>query len=361
MVKDFGTLDGVGRDLRESPFALELDVHDVTDGAYQLSVEVTADAPLGTSALNIALRKGLDDIVLGLENDARNAPERLRADILFPVDRMRNVNRGRMELRTFDPDRDLAAAEAVVAAVKAKQDPFSRRTGDFKRHYRLDPAGEVMPYHLYVPTTYTEARAFPLIVALHGLGGTEDAFFDGYEKKLPELAEKHGYIVAAPLGFLVDGSYGWGLGNPPADPVTRRIQDFSEQDVMQVLRHVRQQYKVDAERVYLMGHSMGAIGTWKIAAKYPDIWAAIAPISGVGQPATIERFRKIPEIVVHGDNDLTVNVSGSRTMVEKMKELGVEVKYIEVPGGTHGNVVAPNLGAVLEFFDAHKRKAGSSQ
>ena len=82
----------------------------------------------------------------------------------------------------------------------------------------------------------TPARsAFPLIIALHGLGGTEDSFFDNYEKRLPPLAEQHGYIVAAPLGYRVDGSYGWGLGTPPADPNARRTQDFSEQDVMQVL------------------------------------------------------------------------------------------------------------------------------
>jgi acetyl esterase/lipase len=42
-------------------------------------------------------------------------------------------------------------------------------------------------------------------------------------------------------------------------------------------------------------------------------------------------------------------------MVEKMKELGVEVKYIEVPGGSHGSVVAPNIGAILDFFDAHRK------
>ena len=48
-------------------------------------------------------------------------------------------------------------------------------------------------------------------------------------------------------------------------------------------------------------------------------------------------------------------------MVEKMKELGVEVKYVEVPGGTHGSVVAPNIGAILEFFDAHKKNAHASQ
>jgi poly(3-hydroxybutyrate) depolymerase len=356
LVKDLGTFEGVGRDLRESPYPFEVDVHDVADGGYLLVVDVAnGSSPLGAAALTIALRKGLDATVARLETDATRAPESLRADILFPVDRLRNVNRGRLELRTFDPEKDLAAAETVAAALKTKKDPFARRTGDFKRHYQLDAANEIIPYRLYVPTTYNGSRTFPLVVALHGLGGTEDSFFDGYEKQLPPLAEQHGYIVAAPLGYRVDGSYGWGVGTPPLDPNVRRTQELSEQDVMQVLQRVRQQYKIDENRIYLMGHSMGGIGTWKIAAKYPDVWAAIGPISGSGAPATIERFRHIPEVVVHGDNDATVNVSGSRNMVEKMKELGVEVKYIEVPGGSHGSVVAPNIAPILDFFDAHRK------
>jgi poly(3-hydroxybutyrate) depolymerase len=363
VVKDLGTFDGVARDLRESPFPFELDLHDVPDGGYLLVAEVNDQATsLGAAPLTIALKKGLDDVVSRLESDAAKAPEALRAEILFPVDRMKNVNRGRLELRTFDPERDLAAAEAVAAAVKAGKDPFAGRTGDIRRHYKLDAANEILPYRTYVPTTYTGAKAFPLIIALHGLGGTEDAFFDNYEKKLPPLAESHGYIVAAALGYRVDGSYGWGLGNAPADPNTKRTQDFSEQDVMQVLARVRQLYKIDDSRIYLMGHSMGAIGTWKIAPKYPDIWAAIAPFSGSGAAETLERIRTVPEIIVHGDADPTVNVAGSRAMVAKLKELGTEFKYIEVPGGLHSDVVAPNIAAVIDFFDAHRKAVkGTSQ
>jgi poly(3-hydroxybutyrate) depolymerase len=361
VVKDFGSFEGVARDLRESPFAVELDMHEVADGSYQLAIEVgDQSAPIGAATLVIALRKGLDETVAHLETAAKAAPENLRAEILFPVDRMKNVNRGRMELRTFDPDRDLAAAETVATAVKTKKDPFAGRTGDIKRHYTLAAANEIIPYRTYIPTTYNGSKAYPLIVALHGLGGTEDAFFDNYEKKLPPLAESHGYIVAGVLGYRVDGSYGWGLGNPPADPNTKRTQDLSEQDVMQVLQRVKQEYKIDESRIYLLGHSMGAIGTWKIAPKYPDIWAAIAPFSGSGAAATLERIRTVPEIIVHGDNDPTVNVAGSRTMVAKLKELGTEFNYIEVPGGVHSDVVAPNLAAVVEFFDAHRKTMKST-
>ncbi len=59
---------------------------------------------------------------------------------------------------------------------------------------------------------------------------------------------------------------------------------------------------------------------------------------------------------MHGDKDPTVPVSASRLMVAEMKRLGVEVQYIEVPGGDHGSVVPPNLEAVVEFFDRHMKK-----
>src|SRR5262245_2601707 len=372
VVKDLGTFDGVGRDLRESPFPVELDVRDVADGPYALTIEVMAgpalselalrqaqgervEGPIGSASLNIALRQGLDEQVARLAASAKSAPDALRAEILFPVDRMAAVNRGRLEARTFDVDKDFAAAEAVEAALKSGKDPFAGRMGDLKRHYVLEAAREIVPYRMYVPKTYTGARAFPLIIALHGLGGTEDSFFDSYNGQLPPLAEQHGYIVAAPLGYRVDGSYGWGLGTPPTDPATRRVQELSEQDGIEVLRRVQRLYKIDESRIYLMGHSMGGIGTWKIAAKYPDVWAAIAPFAGAGAPDTLERIRHVPEFIVHGDADPTVNVAGSRTMVAKLKELGIEHQYVEVPGGLHSDVVAPNLGAALEFFDKHTK------
>jgi hypothetical protein len=152
VVKDLGRFDGVGRDLRDAPYGFELDVQSVPDGTYQLAVEVFDDTrALGAATLLINLRNGLDQVAARLEGAARAAPDNARADILYPVDRMRNVNRGRIELRTFDPDHDFAEAATIAAAVKDGKAPFAGRTGDFKRHYLLDAAGEVMPYRMYVP------------------------------------------------------------------------------------------------------------------------------------------------------------------------------------------------------------------
>jgi len=357
-VKELGMFDGVSRDLRESPLFVDADVSGVPDGSYEIAVDVVDSArTLGTASLAIVLRNGLDDEIAKLERAAKTVEEPLRSDVLYPVDRMRHVNRGLLELRTFDATKDFAAANALVATLAKKKNPYLGQVGDLKRHYFLTAANEIMPYRVLIPKNYSPSRPSPLIVALHGLGSTEDTFFDAYGKKLPELADARGYIVVSPLGYRVDGGYGWGLGAPPSDPATKRSRELSEQDVMQALAEVRKAYNVDSTRVYLMGHSLGAIGTWLIAPKYPEMWAAIAPFSGFGSPNTVAQMKQIPQFVVHGDNDPTVSVVGSRTMVAALKAAGVEHTYIEVPGGNHTNVVEPNMAAMFDFFDAHRKRS----
>jgi len=358
---ELGRFDGVSRDLRESPLAMELDFSKVPDGLQVLSVDVKqGEQVIGTATLRVALRKGLDQRLRQLETDAAAAPADVRADIRYPADYVRKINRGDVELTGFDVNAELSAAESIAGAAKGGKNPFTGKTGGFERHYVLESANEIMPYRVYVPAGYNGSRAFPLIVALHGLGANEDSFMDSYAKQVPALAEARGYIVVAPLGYRTDGFYGFSL---PTDssPADKRRVELSERDVMEVLKRMRADYKVDNARIYLLGHSMGAIGTWVIGAKYPAIWAALAPFSGLGSPATVEAMKNIPEIVVHGDADPTVSVNGSRMMVAAMKKLGVDYQYIEVPGGNHVDVVVPNLKAAFDFFDAKRKTMVSTQ
>ncbi len=356
LVKELGVFDGVPRDLRDTPYAVNADLHDVADGSYIVTVEMSDSArALGTASVGIVVRTGLDASVRRLEAAAAKAPEPQRSDLLFPIDRMRNVNASRIALGTFNATRDFAAAESLLKSVAAGKDPWVGRTGDLKRHYRLDAADEIMPYRLYIPKAYTAKKPLPLIIALHGLGATEDSFFEAYGGTLPKLAEQRGYLVAAPLGYRVDGGYGVALGGGN-DPAAARSRALSEQDVLEVLAAVRKQYAVDSTRVYLMGHSMGAIGTWAIAAKTPTRWSALGVFSGFGVASTAKTIGTIPQFVVHGDADPTVPVGGSRVMVAALKSAGAEVQYIEVPGGNHTNVVEPNFAAMFDFFDRFPRR-----
>jgi poly(3-hydroxybutyrate) depolymerase len=350
------SLNDIPRDLRESPLVVDLDVSKAADGPHELAVEVSqGDRSIGRVTMRMAVQRGLDARASALDAAADKAPAPVVADIRYPLDFMRKVNRGLVEMGTFDLDRELSAAETVAKAAAGGRDPFVGRTGDFERHYLLSGAGEIMPYRVYVPTTYKAGTPTALVIALHGLGANEDSFFDSYQRVTPKLAEQYGFLLAAPLGFRVDGFYGSRL-MAGADPAAARRSEHSEQDVLEVLTRMRAEYSVDPDRVFLIGHSMGAIGTWALGAKYPHLWAALAPFSGAGVPATVARMKHIPQMVVHGDNDPTVNVNGSRTMVAEMRKQGVDVTYIEVPGGNHTDVVVPNLPKVLECL-ATKRRA----
>src|SRR5262249_46349341 len=155
-------------------------------------------------------------------------------------------------------------------------------------------------------------RAYPLIVILHGNGGTENTFFDGYDGQLQRLGEERGYLVVVPLGYRVDGGYGYNNGSRSAEE-TRKLQ-LSEKDVMHVFDLIKQNYKIDASRTYLAGHSMGGSGTWYMGARYPEPWAALATFAGAATPETIPPIKPTPELIVHGDADATVSVERSRTM-----------------------------------------------
>jgi predicted esterase len=354
-VREFGRFDGVSRDLRESPYRIEVGVAGVADGVYVIRAEVfDGNTLLGGVSLDVSFTKGIDARLQALEAAAPAVAEAIRADVLYPADFIKNVNRGRVQLGIFDVSKEVTIAEGVLAAAKSGRDPFKGKTGDFERHHLLAGANEVMPYRVYVPKAYSSSRPSALVIALHGLGGTEDSFFDQYQRQPVQLAEKHGFLMAAPLGYRVDGFYGSRrMGG--ADVAAERRGDYSEKDVLEVLRLMKANYNVDQSRIYLMGHSMGAIGTWALGAKYPQTWAALVAFAGTGAPALAEPMKSIPQFVVHGDNDPTVNVSGSRNMTAALKKAGATVTYIEVPGGGHSDVVVPNLAGAFEFMAQQKK------
>jgi predicted peptidase len=199
----------------------------------------------------------------------------------------------------------------------------------------------------------------PLIVALHGLGGTYEAMVRENFHTV-DLAEERGYILVAPMGYNTSGWYGVPLTANPT-PELARQSEYSEQDVMDVLALVRQEFAVDADRIYLMGHSMGGAGTLYLGIKYPSLWAALAPIAPATgnrlDPAALASIRSMPVIIVQGEADTAVPVAGTRRWVEKLKELGMRYKYDEFAGGTHMGVIGPGMADIFAFFDAASKAA----
>ena len=258
---------------------------------------------------------------------------------------------------------------ATAELQKVPQTPGAE--GDQQRHYFFQAAGKEMPYRLYVPRSYDPNVGAPLIVALHGYGGNQNYFFDIVDE-LPALCEQYGIIFAAPMGFAIDGWYGAPLSIPGAAPRSgggatpttgrnpdeeTRYRDLSEQDVLNVLEIVNREYKIDSDRTYLMGHSMGGFGTWWLGQKYAATWAAIAPMSGVlpNVDYQLPKLRAVPVMVSIGGAENPAWVDASRKQVDTMQALGMTTDYFEPDGATHGGMIAPTTPRVFAFLARQKR------
>ena len=123
---------------------------------------------------------------------------------------------------------------------------------------------------------------------------------------------------------------------------------------------VRDEFTVNPDRIYLMGHSMGGGGTFYLGIKYADRWAGLAPMAPAiySSPNQLEPVQHLPIIVIQGDQDRLVSVEIARRWVAKMKELGMTHEYIEIKDGNHVSSITQNpemIGQVFAFFNAQTR------
>ena len=208
--------------------------------------------------------------------------------------------------------------------------------------HRLAEANADMPYTLFVPSTYDPQKPAPLVVDLHGLNITplQQILFDG----TTDFAERHGFIVLAPMGFNLSSWWGSRTGTPvataavkPGGDVRYSTTELAEIDTMALLKSIREQYAVDSDRIYLMGHSMGGAGTYYLGGKYNDIWAGLARISGAGGIAegAAERFKSLPTLIMHGAKDSIVSPANSRRAVAALAAVGAPHLYLEFPDKDH--------------------------
>ncbi len=323
----------------QKTFKTEVTIPDVADGNYRI---LAMFAGVGEKSVPVKVRRGL---IARVETDKARAAKLPPGTAELPsamghLAKVEGADRGDEgeRLARLDLTSDLNEAEKMFSAFEKGKDPYHNRYGDLQKSYQSKVDGSYQPYRLYVPTDYNPSSSYPLLVLLHGMGGDENTMFDGYGNgAVIKTAEHHSYLVVCPKGRGAAAMY----------------RGSAEQDVIDVLADVRRAYKVNPNRIYLAGHSMGAYGTWSVAADYPDLFAALGPISGGGDTAIAAKLKALPQFVVHGDADPTVNVTQSRLMVEAMKQAGAEVQYTEVPGGNHVNVVVPVFEPMFEFFDKH--------
>ena len=205
----------------------------------------------------------------------------------------------------------LMDAAELLAALDAGRDYLAGRRNEFWSAYysRADATGQ--HFTMVVPADYDPAKAYPLVVELHGMGGRPSPFRD-------RICGED-YIEVMPWG-RGDAGYA-GLG---------------EDDVMRIIAYTKQWYRIDPDRVYVAGDSMGGGGTWAMASRHADLFAAAAPVYGYAEGLALENLRHVPVFNQHGQQDQAVPCDQSRFAVSMLQKMGYAVAHKEFPVAGHG-------------------------
>ncbi len=173
-------------------------------------------------------------------------------------------------------------------------------------------------YLKYLPEGYNDEleKKWPLMIFLHGAGERGSDIEKIKVHGPPMLVEKgkgFPFIIISP-----QAKNGW-----DEDLLYEMITDFISKN------------RVDVDRVYLTGLSMGGYGTWKLAQKHPEMFAAIVPICGGGNSKDIWKLRHMPVWCFHGKLDGIVPISASETMIDALKPINTNVKFTVYPETYH--------------------------
>ncbi|MEO8232795.1 MAG: prolyl oligopeptidase family serine peptidase [Ignavibacteriota bacterium] len=174
-------------------------------------------------------------------------------------------------------------------------------------------------YLLYLPADYnTSDSTFPLVLFLHGAGerGTdlEKVKIHGIPKLINQ-GKEFPFIVVSP----------------------QCVEDKTwDTDILSaLLDEIELNFRVDKNRIYVTGLSMGGNGTWSLAIAQPNRFAAIAPVCGWNMPSDACTIKDLPIWVFHGTKDNVIPIESSEFMVERLKSCGSNVKFTIYPEANH--------------------------
>ena len=216
--------------------------------------------------------------------------------------------------------------------------------GEHECAYLADEDDAAQPYFLHIPRSYTGKAAVPAIVYLHGYAPWLDKTnWHEFPYGLVDLAEARGYVLIAPFARS-----------------NTDFQSIGEVDVLHVLRLAQERLKIDPDRVFVLGYSMGGSGAYTLAAHYPDLWAGCVVLCGRKKqymwrdfdPAKVEPFKRqlldiesgepaagnflhVPTLVFQGTADVLVQPEQAYGFVDYLTSLGVKAKLVRLEGLSH--------------------------
>jgi len=282
-------------------------------------------------ALSLAadLDRRLETLPGATATDDGEAPRTIEALTLRAHARtLAAMTRKRAEETVLPGERLLREAEALVAS---KDAPWygPQRPGQY--WLRVPVAKATFAVRLLVPAAAEAGAKVPLLLALHGAGGSENLFFDGYgDGAAVAAAAARGFYVCAPrLGF---GSL----------------------DLPSLIDALAARYPIDPARVLLVGHSMGAMQAVAAAQGSPNRFLAVAALGGGGAMRARDGSALPPFFVGVGERDFAR--AGARQLHDQLRARGASSELHEYPDVEHLAIVQLGCADLFAFFDGALRR-----
>ena len=205
---------------------------------------------------------------------------------------------------------------------------FVAAQDEYERSVFVSSSGDSLNYRLLEPEVMQAGEKYPLVLFLHGAGergnDNEKQLTHGGQMFLnPVNREKYPAFVLFPQ--CPESGY-WAYENRPQSFIPTQMPVGKEMpSVFQAVKELLDMYlanpQVDKSRIYIMGLSMGAMGTYDMVSRFPDLFAAAVPICGTVNPTRLSAARNVAFRIFHGDADDVVPVAGSRQAYKALKRL----------------------------------------
>lgn len=215
---------------------------------------------------------------------------------------------------------------------------------NYERKIFVSASGDSLNYRLLEPEAMQAGKKYPLVLFLHGAGergnDNEKQLTHGAQMFLnPVNREKYPAFVLFPQ--CPEDSY-WAYATRPLSFIPAQMPVGEEMpSAFRAVKEMLDMYlanpQVDKSRVYIIGLSMGAMGTYDMVSRFPDMFAAAVPICGTVNPTRLSTAKNVAFRIFHGDADDVVPVAGSREAYKALKAAGASVLYTEFPGCNHGS------------------------
>ena len=232
--------------------------------------------------------------------------------------------------------RFLLAAMLIATAAHAQDVP--NQTSETFSGTAATPVS--LRYLLALPEGYGASdEAWPLVLFLHGSGERGDSLALVAAHGPPRLVregQRFPFVLVSPQA--AEGAW------------------WDAQTLGALLDDLQARYRIDPDRVYVTGLSMGGFGTWDLLETFPDRFAAAVPVCGGGTPGRICAARSVPVWAFHGALDPVVPLLRSQEMTERLEACGGDVRLTVYPDAGHDSWTATYADpTVYEWLLSHRR------